>query len=146
MKKTVLWILLADGGNARVIERVGPLGKMVELHNLTHSHESTSAHGPDRPGRTFESSGPTRHAYGPHTDWHDQQKDHFAKELVHLLKDAHLNKKYDELYILAPAKMLGFIRQHINHTNQKIAPKVSKEVTKDAIALTLPELEEYLNK
>jgi len=114
MKQTVLWVLLADGGNARILERIGPLGALDEIHNLTHSHESTIEHGSDRPGRAFESSGTTRHAYEPRTDWHEQQKDNFAKDIVSLLNEAHLTNKFDELYVLAPAKMLGLIRQHIN--------------------------------
>ena len=145
MQKTVLWILLADGGNARIIERAGTLGGLSEIHTLTHSHESNRDHGTDRPGRSFESSGTTRHAYEPQTDWHEQQKDNFAKELVQLLNEAHLNKKFDELYVLAPAKMLGLIRQHITHTKHDMISKVSKELSKDAVSFSLQEIEECLD-
>ena len=144
MQQTVLWVLLADGGNARIIERIGPFGGLDEIHNLTHTHESTSDHGPDRPGRGFESSGTTRHAYEPRTDWHEHQKDEFAKDIVKLLNEAHLNQKFDELYVLAPAKMLGLIRQHITHTNNQIGQKVSKECSKDAISFTLAEVKDCI--
>lgn len=141
MQNTVLWILLADGGNARIIERNGLFGTLDEIHRLTHSHESNTEHGADRPGRGFESSGNTRHAYEPRTDWHEQQKDAFAKDLVKLLNEAHLNQKFDELYVLAPPKMLGLIRQHIANTNHHIGDKISKESSKDAIRFTLKEIE-----
>jgi protein required for attachment to host cells len=144
MQKTVLWILLADGGNARIIEREGPFGNLTEIHSLTHSHMANRDLGNDRAGRGFESSGTTRHAYEPRTDWHEQQKDDFAKDIVRLLNDAHMNQKFHELYILAPAKMLGLIRQHLTHVNNEMSSKVSKELSKDAIAFTLPEIKKYI--
>ncbi|MBX9804705.1 MAG: host attachment protein [Alphaproteobacteria bacterium] len=145
MQQKITWILVADAGNARIIERIGTLGGLIEIQNLSHSHESTHEHGPDRPGRGFESSGTTRHAYEPRSDWHEQQKDEFAKEIVTLLNEAHLNKKFDELYVLAPAKMLGLLRHHITNTNHHIGPKVAKELTKDATSCTLDELEQYID-
>lgn len=144
MQKTKLWILLADAGNARILERDGTFGALAEIHTLTHSHESNREHGSDRPGRGSESSGTARHAYEPHADWHEIQKDNFARELVQILSDAHLNKKFDELYVMAPPKMLGLIRQHITRTNNHIASKLSKEVNKDAISLTIREIEGFI--
>lgn len=144
MQKTVLWILLADGGNARIIERDGPFGNLTEIHNLTHSHAANRERGTDRAGRGFESSGTTRHAYEPRTDWHEQQKEEFAKDIVKLLNEAHTQQKFHELYILAPAKMLGLIRQHMNHSNHEINEKVSKELSKDAISFTLAEIKKYI--
>jgi protein required for attachment to host cells len=145
MRKKIIWILLADAGYARIVERAGPLGELVEIQNLTHSHESTHEHGPDQPGRGFESSGKGRHAYEPPTDWHEQQKDNFAKELVTLLHHAHEAQKFDELYILAPPKILGFIRHHMSHTNNQMASKISKEMPKDAVSFTLAELKECID-
>ena len=145
MQQKIIWILLADAGNARIIERTGQAGKFEELQTLTHDHESTQEHGPDRPGRGYESSGPTRHAYGPRSDWHENQKDGFAKELVSLLDQAHANQKFDELYILAPAKMLGYIRDHITRSSNHMATKVTKEISKDAVHFTLDELKTCLD-
>lgn len=106
------WILLADGGNARVMERVAPFGKLKEIFQLTHPHKSTHEMGDDKPGRAFESASPTRHAYEPHTDPHELQKDNFAKELATLLKDAYQTQKFDELSIVSPPHMLGLLRSH----------------------------------
>lgn len=145
MLNKIVWILLADAGNARIIERIGTFGGMIEIHSLTHTHEATHEHGPDKAGRGFESANSTRHAYQPRTDWHEQQKDHFAKEIVNFLNEAHLTKKFDELYVLAPAKMLGLIRHHITNTNHHMGPKVSKEMTKDAVKFTLDEIEDCLD-
>lgn len=144
MQQKIVWILVADAGNARIMERIGTIGGMIEIHNLTNSHVSTHDHGSDKAGHGFESSGTTGHAYEPRTDWHEQQKDHFAREIVTILNEAHLNKKFDELYVLAPAKMLGLIRHHSINTNHHIGPKVSKEFTKDVISFSLNELEKFI--
>jgi protein required for attachment to host cells len=143
MQQTKLWILLADGGNARIIEREGPFGSLNEVHSLSHSHEPSREHGTDRAGRGV-SSATTGHAYESRTDWHEQQKDEFAKDIVKLLNEAHLNDQFDELYLLASPKMLGLLRHHISRTNHHIGTKVSKELSKDAISFTLPEIQKYI--
>ncbi len=145
MQQKIVWILVADTENARIVEKIGTRGGLLEIHNLTHSHGATHEHGSVQPGRGLESSRTTRHASGPQTDGHEQQKDYFAKEIVTLLNEAHLNKKFDELYMLAPLKMLGLIRHHIINTNHHIGPKVSKEFTKDVVSFNLDELEKCID-
>ena len=144
MRARKVWILLADGGNARIIERVAPFGKLLEIQSLTHSHELTHEHGRDRPGRGFGPGGAYHHAYEPHADWHEQQKNDFAKEIVNILNKAQSDRKFDELYIFAPAKMIGLIRQHIVHTNHQIKAKISREIVKDDIHFNLSEIQEYI--
>jgi protein required for attachment to host cells len=146
MPNRVTWIFIADAGNGRIIDRTGKMGSFSEVRVLSHPHESTHEHGADRPGRGFESAGDTRHAYEPRTDWHENQKDAFAKELVAILDEAHNLKKFDELYILAPAKMLGYIRDHITRSSNHMATKVTKELSKDAVNFTMDELKKCLDK
>lgn len=141
MPQKIVWILLADVRNARIIERIDPVGGLLEIHTLTSSHESTPEHGSDRFKQEIKGPGRTRHAYKPYIDPHQQQKDKFSKEIVTLLNEAHMNKKFDELYLLAPTKMIERIRHHIINTNHHIGPKASKELTKDAISFNLDELE-----
>jgi protein required for attachment to host cells len=146
MPKKVIWILLADAGKARIFERAAPKGDLIEIQGLSHSHELTREHGPDKPGRGFESSGGRRHAYEPKTDWHEHQKEHFAKELAALLHKSHEDKKFDELYLLAPSKMLGFIRHHVAQLDHQVVSKISKEFPKDAINFTSRDLQKYLDE
>lgn len=141
MAQKVIWILLADAGHARIIERLAPLGNtLVEIESLTHSHESNQENGPDRPGRNYESANIARHAYQPRTDWREQQKEAFAIELAERLHKANNGKKFDELYILAPSKMLGLLRHHIDLLDPQMTSKISRELPKDAVKLTLNEL------
>jgi len=143
MVKKRNWILLADSGNARIIERVAPFGKLKEVLNLTHTHESTCEHGDDRPGRNFESASPTRHAYEPHSDWHELQKDIFAKELATLLKDAYQTQKFEELSIVSPPQMLGLLRFHLN--NSPVHTRIIKEADKNILAMPLEQVQDYVD-
>ena len=146
MRQKKVWIVLADGGTARIIERVAPFGKLLEIQNLTHSHELTHEHERGQLGRGFGLGGAYHHIYEPHTDWHEQQKDDFAKEIVNILNKAHLDKKFDELYIVAPAKKIGLIRQHIIHTDPQIKAKISKEINKDEVHFALSEIQKYIDE
>ncbi len=94
MQQKIVWVLVADAVNARIVERIDSLGGFLEIHNLTQSYASTHEHRPDQPGRGFENSSTTHHTSEHRTDGHEQQEVHFAKEIVTLLHEAHLNKKF----------------------------------------------------
>lgn len=143
MAKKKNWILLADGGNARVIERVAPFGKLKEIFQLTHNHKSTHEQGTDRPGRTFESASPTRHAIEPHSDAHEMQKDMFAKELAALLTDAYKTQRFEELSIVCPPHMLGLLRAHLNHS--PVHSSITKESDKNLISMPLEQIQKYVD-
>jgi protein required for attachment to host cells len=144
MAKKKNWILLADGGNARVIERIAPFGKLKEIFQLTHNHKPTHELGDDRPGRSFESASPVRHAIEPHTDAHELQKDIFAKELAALLNDAYQTQRFEELSIVSPPHMLGLLRSHLNHS--PVHSSIVKESDKNLIALPLEKIQEHVDK
>lgn len=144
MHKAKNWVLLADAGNARVMERTAPFGKLKELFQLTHTHQLTHEHGHDRPGRDFESGSPMRHAYEPPSDWHELQKEEFAKELTAFLKSAYEAQKFNELSIVSPPHMLGLLRSHLNHS--PIHAKIIKEAGKNLLNLPLKAVQEYIDK
>jgi protein required for attachment to host cells len=143
MDKKKNWILLADSGNARIIERVAPFGKLKEVLNLTHTHELTHEHGDDRPGRSFESASPTRHAYEPRSDWHELQKEDFARELATILKNAYETKEFEELSIFSAPHMLGLLRHHLNKS--ALDSKIIKEYPKDVLSLPIEALQDYID-
>jgi hypothetical protein len=74
MKPTRLWILIADGGRARVVLNSGPGRGIEQVTGLIFDAELPPSHdiGADRPGRTHESMGKTRHAIEPQSDPHQQ--------------------------------------------------------------------------
>jgi protein required for attachment to host cells len=62
------------------------------------SHDVTS----DRPGRTFDSAGDSRHAKELPTDSHRYEKRRFAHELAGLLEHQRTSEAYGQLLIVAP--------------------------------------------
>ena len=143
MAKKKNWILLADGGNARIIERVAPFGKLKEIFHLTHNHKPTHELGKDRPGRNFERASVTRHAYEPHADAHELQKDIFAKELISLLENAYQTQRFEELSLVCPPHMLGLIRSHLNHS--AVHSSIVKESDKNLVSMPLEKIQEHVD-
>ncbi|MBM3633217.1 MAG: host attachment protein [Alphaproteobacteria bacterium] len=141
--KKMNWILLADGGNARVMERVAPFGKLKEIFHLSHTHKASHELGNDKPGRSFESASPARHAYEPHSDPHELQKDNFAKEIVSMLKEAFQTQKFDELSIVSPPHMLGLLRSHLSNT--PVHSRITKESDKNMLGMALEQIQDYID-
>lgn len=142
-KKKKTWVLIADGARARIfVKRHNKLdnamGQDFVGENLKESKLGTS-----KPGRSYESSNPTRHAYQPHTDWHQYQKQLFAKELCDIIEKANENADFDELIIISPPKTLGDIRGYLG---KQIHSKITAEIPKDITKLNEHELVSYLDR
>ncbi len=143
LKQKKKWVLVADGARARIFVRdnnklENALGQDFVGENLRESALGTS-----KPGRDFESSNSARHAYQPHTDWHQHQKTLFAKELCDILEKATENAEFDELVIISPPKTLGDLRENLC---KQTLSKVTAEIPKDVTKFTEPELVSFLER
>ena len=143
IKKKKTWVLVADGARARIFIKGynkldNAMGQDFVGENLRESELGTS-----KPGRSFESSNPTRHAYQPHTDWHQYHKQLFAKELCDIIDKANENADFDELIIISPPKTLGDIRAFLG---KQTLSKVTAEIPKDVTKLSEHELVSYLER
>lgn len=143
IKHKKIWVLVADGTRARIFVKrfkrlSNVMGKDFVADNLRDSEIYM-----DKPGRSFESSNPARHAYQPRTDWHAYHKQLFAKEICLILEKANENSDFDELIIISPPKMLGDIRGYLG---KQILPKVTAEIPKDISKLSEHELLNYLER
>ena len=133
MKASKLWLLIADGGRARVLSNSGPGRGVVAVPGLVFSADLPLSHdiGADRPGRTFDSTGKTRHAMEPHSDPHQQLKHKFVVGLVEMLEENLEQGEFDRLVIAAPPSVLGMMRPAIsNRLDSVIAAEVDKDLTK----------------
>lgn len=113
MPKKATWILVADAGRARVLEAAGHGGELTEVDGLDIVNEipKTSDTVRDSLPRTFDSSGPGRHAIAPKSDPRRSAKRDFAEELAGKLAEAEAKGAFQELVIIAPAQMTGDLRQ-----------------------------------
>ncbi|MBA3813503.1 MAG: host attachment protein [Alphaproteobacteria bacterium] len=142
-KHKITWVLVADGTRARIFVKEfkslsNALGQDFVSDNLRDSEIYM-----DKPGRSYDSSNPTRHAYQPRTDWHEYQKRLFAKDLCTILDKANENADFDELIIISPPKMLGDIRSYLA---KQILSKVTAEIPKDISKLSEYDLLNYLEQ
>lgn len=141
LKKT--WVLVADGTRARIfIKKFKELNNVMGQDYIGNNLKDRDIY-MDRAGRAFESANPTRHAYEPRTDWHEYQKQLFAKELCSVLEKANENADFDELVIISPPKMLGDIRGFLG---KQILSKITAEIPKDVSKFSEHELLNFLER
>lgn len=133
--------LVMDGDHAYVVDISEKGETPVLLHESFQHPPLTSEHGHDKPGRNYQSQSGnlTRHAYPKRHDWHDMQKDLFAKKAADFLNRP--ERLFDELIVIAPAKILGVLRTSFS---KKVSSKIVKELSKDLVNLPMEKLWDYL--
>ena len=132
MRPWTLWIAIADGEHARIVQPDGD-NELRTLKALDaaaahlRSRELTS----DRPGRSFESATPGRHAIEPRHDPHALEKERFAHLVAEELNDAVGRDACDELVVAAPARMLHDICRALDaKAAERLAGTLEKDLTK----------------
>jgi protein required for attachment to host cells len=140
MHKT--WVLVADAHQAEIWScnsrhelQLTKTMRPVEQHQFNKDINA------DRPGRAFSSAGMHRSAIEPHHAPLEREHDLFVRELVETLQKAALEKYFDQLGIIAPAKMLGALREQLDHP---IDFKIIGEQAKDLMKLPKDEVEAHI--
>jgi len=132
MKKTVTWILIADGAQARVLENTGPGKGLQQVQGLDWSMEPLQAQDiqADRPGRSFSSAGSGRSAMEPKTDPVEYRETEFCKSLAATLDRKQQEGAFDRLIVVAAPIALGDIRKAITPNVKKtILAELDKDLT-----------------
>lgn len=132
MKKTTTWVLVADGGRARILHNDGPGRGLLPVagHHYETELPPDRELRSDRPGRTFESADSSRHGISPPTDYHRLEKERFIERLAGIVDDAARTGEYDRLVIVAPPQALGVLRQALGkHASAKLAGELNKDLT-----------------
>jgi protein required for attachment to host cells len=145
MKHKRTWVLVADGGHAKVFEAQGhgaelALTEVLALSaDLPPSHELSS----DRPGRDYESQGHARHAIESRSDPHRELKRQFAKRVADTLESKLAEKRFDHLVIVAPPPALGDLRGALA---KDVRAKVTAELAHDLVKTPHSELPRHLQE
>lgn len=143
MQPKRIWIVVTDGGVCRFLaSEKRNTDPTVAMPDLTMSNPPTREQGTDKPGRTFESTGSRRSAYEPPTDWHEQAKRDFARDVAEVLKEKARNGAFDNLILVAPPAMLGNLRPLLSAETKG---KLLGEVNKDYTQLTPREIKQQLS-
>lgn len=124
------WILIADGGRARVLESVGtgqPLHEVVGLVQSTDLPASRDI-ADDRQGRSFESVGTLRHAIERRSDPHRELKRQFAQHIAGLIDQKAGDKAFERLVVVAPAVTMGDLRPAFT---KRVSELIAAEIVSD---------------
>ena len=136
MRKTVTYILVADGARARLYANHG-IGKGLQpVSGATHKadlHHHDRDFLTDKPGRAFNSVGSGRSAMEPPTEWHRFEKHKFAREMAKVLDAAAASKAFDRLILVAPPATLGDLRTELSDATRKmVTAELPKDLTRHA--------------
>ncbi len=139
MKKTVTWVLIADGAQARVLENTGPGKGLKQVDGMQWSNEPLRAQDivSDRSG-----AGGGGGSMASRVDPVEQRETDFVKNLAIIL-DKHQQKgSFDRLVIAAAPIALGDIRKAISPAVKKT---IVAELNKDLTNLPTAQLDQHLD-
>jgi protein required for attachment to host cells len=138
------WILTADSSRARIFEWKGRERSFSEIADFLLP-EGRSTDGDlvtDVPGRFYGKGEQYQsHKAAPHTDPVQHATELFAKSLADYLDKARTENRYERLYLVAPPKFLGLIREKLSKETHKL---IQKELARDISWFDAREIEEYL--
>ena len=145
MKAGKTWILIADGGHARVLETSGIGHALSQVQHMATEIELPPSRelGTDRPARTHESMGPVRHAVGEKTDPHRELKRSFAEATLARLEAGLAAHAFSRLVIVAPPVTLGDLRRAMS---KSLSDHVSAEVAKDLVKVPNDQIRSHLKE
>lgn len=135
------FVIVADGGRARIFKTESNLNNLAELEDFIHSESRLTNRelGADAPVQS-----PNQHgSLQPHILPKEHEEQMFAKQLGKHLKEIHNKRHYDELILVASPRFLGMLRNELHAPLDKL---VTRSIDKDLITLSVNELIEYLKK
>ncbi|PCJ61730.1 MAG: hypothetical protein COA65_01915 [Rhodospirillaceae bacterium] len=83
----------------------------------------------------------SRHAMAPRVDWHEFEKELFAKKMAEILNQAAQKETFDRLVLVAPSKTLDASRKALGKTARE---KTTAEINKDLTRVPIHELPAHL--
>jgi len=138
-------VLVSDGRKALLLQNHGDpdLLDLRVVEARVDENPATRDQGTDAPGRAFSSVGMGARSAVESSDWHEIEKEHFARELAERLDAAVESGELKELVIVAPPRALGELRHRLS---ARTAARVVGEIGKDLTHHPLPGIEKALSR
>ncbi|QHO75332.1 Host attachment protein [Bradyrhizobium sp. CCBAU 051011] len=135
-------MLIGDGRKALFLRNKGtPQRLNLEVEQvLEQENPATREQGTDRPGRSIQSVGTARSAM-EQADWHYLAEERFAGTIAEALYRLAHGNHFDRLVVVAPAKVLGNLRQAFH---AEVAERIVAEVPKELTSHPIPEIERLM--
>ncbi|GAB3628918.1 hypothetical protein PTE30175_00517 [Pandoraea terrae] len=112
----VTWLVVADGGRARVFQTPGLTLDLQEIEDLVN----------------FENSG---------TVLTEKDREKFAKRVSHYLEQGRLHQRYHRLRLAVEPKFLGMVRADLSEETRRL---IFEQISEDLCALNIRELQARL--
>lgn len=128
-----VWILVTDSSEARFYAARNLRSELELVDTLSHAASRLHARdlGSDVPGRVHDRFGPARHSFDQGQQLKNTEKQRFGREIAAHLAEAHRQKKFDRLVVMAGPAFLGILRDCLE---RPVAESVIAEVSKDLVA------------
>ncbi|GMW05597.1 MAG: host attachment protein [Gammaproteobacteria bacterium] len=130
---TEVWVLVADGSEARIYAGRHRRAELELVETL--SHEASRLHPrellADAPGRIHDRFGPGGHSVNAGEQMRAEERQRFAREITALLAEAQRQKKFGGLVVMAAPAFLGVLRESFS---KPLAAAIIAEVPKDLVA------------
>ena len=136
------WVVVCDGRKAVILHNAGdrqfPNLRMIETREQPDL--PTREQGTDRPGRMQPSVGTARSGV-QQTHWHDESERAFLHGLVSHLDGALQAGRTKHLFIVAPPRALGMLREVYTH---RVKEALQGEIDKDLVHTPIYDIEKRL--
>jgi protein required for attachment to host cells len=106
-EKRTTWIVVADGGNARILQNQHREEAVTELPLVSGHDPRLVAHGGGQAGGVHHEP-----VFKPSPE--RRREDQFLNQLAETLQTAIARKECEELVLVAPASALGLLRKALN--------------------------------
>jgi protein required for attachment to host cells len=139
-----MWIVVADEGRARFVERVRPRAELTEVAEIAseRAHARAAELRRDAKGRLYgKGERAMGHTTEPHADPRQKEAQRFARRVAEHLERAHREQRYDQLFIIAAPAFLGMLRDELPPTLRKL---VGGELDQDLVKLDFHTLAQRL--
>jgi protein required for attachment to host cells len=138
-----IWVLVADGSEARIFSGRGMRSPLELVDTLTHDASRLRARdiGSDSPGRVHDRFGPGRHSLDQGQQLKNTEKERFAREIAARLAEGRRQKKFDRLVIMASPAFLGILRDCLS---KPVSEAVVATVPKDLVAHDVAVIQAHL--
>lgn len=126
----VTWVLVADGAKARLFavaeegRSIAEIGDFFNPEGMADGRELLQ----DRPSTTHDRFGHGRHAIEPHTRLRQKSAEIFARELDKALERGRVDRRYQDVVLIAPAHFLGTLNAALN---KRVRALVKAELPKN---------------
>lgn len=133
----ITWVVVADGQKALLFSNDDtpeqPLLNILSKNEI--DNPPTREQAANRRGRFNDNgAGGAQRSAVDDTDWHEFEKQRFAKDFAQALNHAALKNAFDDLIIIAPPQALGQLRKELHkETQARLLFTVDSDLTNHSV-------------